>query len=29
MELPVNESKRALKDAKPRIGIWSSLSSHR
>jgi 4-hydroxy-2-oxoheptanedioate aldolase len=28
MELPVNKFKRALKDGKPQIGIWSSLSSH-
>ena len=28
MELPVNKFKRALKEGKPQIGIWSSLSSH-
>jgi 4-hydroxy-2-oxoheptanedioate aldolase len=28
MELPVNKFKRALKDRKPQIGMWSSLSSH-
>ena len=28
MELPVNKFKRALKDGKPQIGMWSSLSSH-
>lgn len=28
MELPQNKFKRALKDSKPQIGIWSSLSSH-
>ena len=28
MELPVNNFKRALKDKKPQIGMWSSLSSH-
>lgn len=28
MELPVNAFKRALKEGKPQIGIWSSLSSH-
>jgi 4-hydroxy-2-oxoheptanedioate aldolase len=28
MELPVNRFKRALKEGKPQIGIWSSLSSH-
>jgi 4-hydroxy-2-oxoheptanedioate aldolase len=28
MDLPVNKFKRALKDQKPQIGIWSSLSSH-
>jgi 4-hydroxy-2-oxoheptanedioate aldolase len=28
VELPVNRFKRALKDKKPQIGIWSSLSSH-
>ena len=28
MDLPVNKFKRALKDGKPQIGIWSSLSSH-
>ena len=28
MELPVNRFKRALKDGKPQIGMWSSLSSH-
>ena len=28
MELPVNKFKRALKDQKPQMGIWSSLSSH-
>jgi len=28
MELPVNRFKRALKDKKPQIGMWSSLSSH-
>ena len=28
MELPANKFKRALKDGKPQIGIWSSLSSH-
>ena len=28
MELPVNNFKRALKEGKPQIGIWSSLSSH-
>jgi 4-hydroxy-2-oxoheptanedioate aldolase len=27
MELPVNKFKRALKDKKPQIGMWSSLSS--
>jgi 4-hydroxy-2-oxoheptanedioate aldolase len=28
MELPVNKFKCALKEGKPQIGIWSSLSSH-
>jgi len=28
MDLPVNQFKRALKDEKPQIGIWSSLCSH-
>ena len=28
MELPVNMFKHALKEGKPQIGIWSSLSSH-
>ncbi|MBM3359582.1 MAG: HpcH/HpaI aldolase/citrate lyase family protein [Betaproteobacteria bacterium] len=28
MELPANDFKRALKDGKPQIGIWSSFSSH-
>jgi 4-hydroxy-2-oxoheptanedioate aldolase len=28
MELPTNKFKKALKDGKPQIGIWSSLSSH-
>jgi 4-hydroxy-2-oxoheptanedioate aldolase len=28
MELPVNKFKRALKDGRPQIGMWSSLSSH-
>ncbi|MGH8634270.1 MAG: 2-dehydro-3-deoxyglucarate aldolase, partial [Burkholderiales bacterium] len=28
MELPVNKFKRALKDGKPQIGMWASLSSH-
>jgi 4-hydroxy-2-oxoheptanedioate aldolase len=28
MELPVNKFKRALKDKKAQIGMWSSLSSH-
>lgn len=28
MELPINKFKRAIKDGKPQIGIWSSLSSH-
>jgi 4-hydroxy-2-oxoheptanedioate aldolase len=28
MDLPVNKFKRALKDKKPQIGMWSSLSSH-
>lgn len=28
MELPVNKFKRALKEGKAQIGIWSSLSSH-
>ncbi len=28
MELPVNHFKRALKEGKPQIGMWSSLSSH-
>src|SRR5687768_803276 len=28
MELPVNKFKQALKQQKPQIGIWSSLSSH-
>ena len=28
MELLVNKFKRALKDKKPQIGMWSSLSSH-
>ena len=28
MELPINQFKRALKDGKPQIGMWSSLSSH-
>lgn len=28
MELPVNRFKRALKEGRPQIGIWSSLSSH-
>lgn len=28
MDLPVNKFKRALKEGKPQIGIWSSFSSH-
>lgn len=28
MELPVNKFKRALREGRPQIGIWSSLSSH-
>jgi 4-hydroxy-2-oxoheptanedioate aldolase len=28
MELPVNKFKRALKEGRPQIGMWSSLSSH-
>lgn len=28
MELPVNRFKRALREGKPQIGMWSSLSSH-
>lgn len=28
MELPVNHFKRALKEGRPQIGMWSSLSSH-
>ena len=28
MELTVNKFKRALKEGRPQIGIWSSLSSH-
>jgi 4-hydroxy-2-oxoheptanedioate aldolase len=28
MQLPVNNFKKALKEGKPQIGIWSSLSSH-
>ena len=28
MDLPVNKFKRALKEGKPQIGMWSSLSSH-
>jgi 4-hydroxy-2-oxoheptanedioate aldolase len=28
VELPVNKFKKALKEGKPQIGIWSSLSSH-
>ena len=28
MELPINKFKRALKDGRPQIGMWSSLSSH-
>lgn len=28
MELPVNKFKCALKDGRPQIGMWSSLSSH-
>ena len=28
MDIPVNQFKRALKDGKPQIGMWSSLSSH-
>ncbi|HEY7658827.1 MAG TPA: aldolase/citrate lyase family protein [Burkholderiales bacterium] len=28
MDLPVNRFKRALKEGKPQIGMWSSLSSH-
>jgi 4-hydroxy-2-oxoheptanedioate aldolase len=28
MELPKNKFKQALKDNKPQVGIWSSLSSH-
>ena len=28
MELPVNKFKRALKEGRPQIGIWSSFSSH-
>jgi len=27
-ELPVNRLKRALRDGRPQIGLWSSLSSH-
>lgn len=28
MELPINRFKRALKEGKPQIGMWSSFSSH-
>ena len=28
MDLPVNRFKRALKEGKPQIGMWSSLSNH-
>jgi 4-hydroxy-2-oxoheptanedioate aldolase len=28
MELPANRFKRALKEGRPQIGMWSSLSSH-
>lgn len=28
MEMPVNKLKRAIRDGKPQIGIWSSFSSH-
>jgi 4-hydroxy-2-oxoheptanedioate aldolase len=28
VDLPVNKFKKALKEGKPQIGIWSSLSSH-
>jgi 4-hydroxy-2-oxoheptanedioate aldolase len=28
LDLPVNHFKRALKEGKPQIGMWSSLSSH-
>jgi 4-hydroxy-2-oxoheptanedioate aldolase len=28
MELPTNKFKKALKEGKPQIGMWSSLSSH-
>ncbi len=28
MDLPVNKFKRALREGKPQIGMWSSLSSH-
>ncbi|HET9404517.1 MAG TPA: aldolase/citrate lyase family protein, partial [Burkholderiales bacterium] len=28
MELPKNKFKQALREKKPQIGMWSSLSSH-
>src|SRR5713226_3088705 len=28
MEIPVNRLKRALREGRPQIGLWSSLSSH-
>ena len=28
MDIPVNELKRGLREGRPQIGLWSSLSSH-
>jgi 4-hydroxy-2-oxoheptanedioate aldolase len=28
MDIPINELKRALRDRRPQIGLWSSLSTH-
>jgi len=28
MDIPINELKRALREGRPQIGLWSSLSSH-
>ena len=28
VEIPVNQLKRALREGRPQIGLWSSLSSH-
>ena len=28
MDIPINELKRALREGRPQVGLWSSLSSH-